>query len=395
MLSLPLLPPQPTSQPLHPARPDSPPPHLPLNPHTQPQQQPPSRANQHRNTRHNDEAQRQSAHPLTLLNQDESAIAARKHAIAHFGSLWIRPPGIAKTLAATNEEEAERLEQEEMARQEQGMRDLAARQEMEEARERAAQGGHGEGEEERDLDEDIPEAEEVGEATGEVSFNDESVVEGSSQLHPGGTVPDVEGTAEENDASFSQSRDLDAEIEDRDAAYYALETEEAELTGAARDEEALGIVHEEPSERNLDDSVPEAGAYEHTDTELESSTDEEGDSSLHDSFAAQSARRSATSAARGSARASAARAANDVAAGLRRSFQSSFTGNAGGIGSLQERMRAQVGAADALPRSPGSVDLGSSLLESSFVGSSPVLQRGAQAGRGRGGRRGRGGSRMS
>ncbi|KAI7645456.1 asparaginase-domain-containing protein [Hortaea werneckii] len=116
--------------------------------------------------------------------------------------------------------------------------------------------------------------------------------------------------------------------------------EEAELTGAARDEEALGIVHEE--ERDLDDSIPEAGAYEHTDTELEDSS--ESESELHDSFAAQSARRSVRSNA-----ASARAAADDVAEGLRSSMQSasglsSFGGggNGGGMGGLQERMRAQA-----------------------------------------------------
>ena len=134
--------------------------------------------------------------------------------------------------------------------------------------------------------------------------------------------------------------------------------EEAELTGAARDEEELGI------ERDLDDSVPEAGSYQHTDTEVE---DSDSDSELRDSFAVQSTRRSARSGGSG------------------RPLQAQMQGLAG----LQERMRAQVSAADSLPRSPGSINLSSSILESSFVGSSPVMQRGANGGRGRGRRRGR------
>lgn len=68
------------------------------------------------------------------------------------------------------EEEAEIAEQEEMLRQEQGLRDLRARQEVEEARTRGQQeGGEGPGGgpdggdvgaegEERDLDADIPDA---------------------------------------------------------------------------------------------------------------------------------------------------------------------------------------------------------------------------------------------
>lgn len=311
-----------------------------------------------------------------------------------------------------NEEEAERIEQEEMARQERGLADLQAQQQLAEVRERAAahqaeEGGgeEEEVEEERDLDAEIPEAEEEEEEEeeGGMSFNEESMMEGSSQIQTtggmggrglrgrisgmGGMLPTA---TEENDASFS--RDLDVEGEGT-SGQYALDMEEAELTGAARDEEALGIVHEE--ERDLDDSVPEAGAYEHTDTELEDSSDSE--SELHDSFAAQSARRSVRSNA-----ASARAAADDVAEGLRSSIQSanglpSFGGggNGGGMGGLQERMRAQVGAADLLPRSPGSLHLSSSILESSFVGSSPVMQRAGNGGRGRAGRGTRGGSRMS
>lgn len=409
MLSVPLLQPHqdPSTTLRNPFRPraDSPPPTT--NP-THPNRPAPPPARSHR-----DEAERKhhaARSPLILLAADEAAISHRKSSIRNFGSYWIRPPGITKTLQAMNEEEAERIEQEEMARQERGLADLQAQQQLAEVRERAAAQAEGEGgeeemEEERDLDAEIPEAEEEEEEEeeGGMSFNEESMMEGSSQIQTtggmgggrgvrgrlsgmGGTLPTA---AEENDASFS--RDLDVEGEGT-SGQYALEMEDAELTGAARDEEALGIVHEE--ERDLDDSVPEAGAYEHTDTELEDSS--ESESELHDSFAAQSARRSVRSNA-----ASARAAADDVAEGLRSSIQSatglpSFGGGGnGGMGGLQERMRAQVGAADLLPRSPGSLHLSSSILESSFVGSSPVMQRAGNGGRNRAGRGARGGSRMS
>ncbi|KAI7696782.1 asparaginase-domain-containing protein [Hortaea werneckii] len=356
MLSLPLLQPHqdPSTtlrNPFRP-RPDSPPPTSnPIHPNRP--APPPARS-------HRDEAERKhhaARSPLALLAADEAAISHRKSSIRNFGSYWIRPPGITKTLQAMNEEEAERIEQEEMARQERGLADLQAQQQLAEVRERAAaqvEGGDGEEmEEERDLDAEIPEAEEEEEEEeeeGGMSFNEESMMEGSSQIQTtggmggrgvrgrisgmGGMLPTA---TEENDASFS--RDLDVEGEGT-SGQYALEMEEAELTGAARDEEALGIVHEE--ERDLDDSIPEAGAYEHTDTELEDSS--ESESELHDSFAAQSARRSVRSNA-----ASARAAADDVAEGLRSSMQSasglsSFGGggNGGGMGGLQERMRAQA-----------------------------------------------------
>ena len=192
-----------------------------------------------------------------------------------------------------------------------------------------------EGEEgERDLDAEIPDADEDGSESesgegGEVTFNEESMVEGSR-----------------------------VEIDQEQYAHL----EEAELTGAARDEEELGV----EMERDLDNSVPEAGSYQHTDTEVE---DTESESELHDSFAGvPSARRSTRSSAH---RMEQMAVGGALPAGLH--------------GGLQERIRAQATAAggeSGLARSPGSLNLSSSLLESSFVGSSPVMQRGA---RGRGG----------
>lgn len=344
MLSLPLLPPQEDPSPFlrtqFRPRADSPP-SASIN------QNNPHAHHRQPNHRQRDEAERKAHHarsPLALLAADEAAIAQRKAAIRNFGAYWIRPPGVTKTLQAMSEEEAERLEQEEMARQERGLLDLQAQQQLQEARERATEAAVEADDaaaagEERDLDDDIPVA---GEATADLSFNEESMMEGSSQLvvH--------EGADDDQDAE--------------DGVDYALEMEEAGLTGAARDEEELGMDHD----RDLDDSVPEAGSYQHTDTEVE---DSDSESELQDSFAVQSARRSVGT-----------MQSNNP-------LQSSVQGMPG----LQARMRAQVGAADALTRSPGSLHLSSSLLESSFVGDSPVLQRNAYGGRGRGAvRRGRG-----
>lgn len=320
MLALPLIPPQQellstTFRPL----PDSDTPH---NNNQNPHQQ-----NRQLQQRRDEERKAHNARsPLALLAADEAAIAQRKAAIRSFGAYWIRPPGISKTLQAMNEEEAERVEQEELARQERGLLDMQAQQQLEEVREQAGEAAAdadeaAEAGEERNLDDEIPEAE----ATADLSFNEDSMVEGSSQL--------VE------------------QVDEEDGEQYA-EMEEAELTGAARDEEELGIEHE----RNLDDSVPEAGSYQHTDTEAEDSSSESG---LQDSFAVQSTRRSAR-----------------VAQAQPLQVQPQ------GPGGFQGWMRA----AETLSRSPGNLNLSSSLLESSFVGSSPVVQRGS-GGQGRGGRR--------
>lgn len=282
-----------------------------------------------------------------MLAADEAAIAHRKTAIQNFGSYWIRPPGISKTLQAMNEEALEAAEQEEMMRQEQGLRDMQAQQQADELREQAAQNAEQEEEEageERDLDDEIPDADADGEVetsaveAADVTFNEDSMVEGSR---------------------FVEDDEVDQE-------QYAV-MEEAELTGAARDEEDLGM---EP-ERNLDDSIPEAGSYQHTDTEVEDSSSE---SELDGSFAVQSARRSTRQSARLPPQAPPASALH------------------GGLqGGLQERIRSQTAGGEGLARSPGSLNLSSSLLESSFVGSSPVMQRASQpSGRGRGGGRRRG-----
>ena len=249
---------------------------------------------------------------------------------------------MSKTLQAMTEEEAERKEQEELERQERGMLDMQAQQQLAEAQQRAQEAGEqqegGEVVEERNLDDEVPDADaEAGEGDGEVTFNESSLVEGDSQI---------------------QHQDEENEQEQRQYA----EMEEAELTGAAQAEEELGIVHED--ERNLDDSIPEAGSYQHTDTELE---DIDSESELQDSFAAQSARRSSR------------RSNGSSVLQPQTSAQTPATGglSAGELleGGLQARMRAQIAASDALPRSPGSLNLSSSLLESSFVGSSPMMQR--------------------
>ncbi|KAK3695988.1 hypothetical protein LTR37_018206 [Vermiconidia calcicola] len=343
MLSLPLIPPQPDT--------------LPHRSHYYPRSTspPPSQTNarQHQQQRHNQQQHRRDEEkktqnaarsPLALLAADEAAIAHRKAAIRNFGAYWIRPPGIGKTLQAMTEEAAEMAEQEELLRQEQGLRDLQAQQQLDEARTRADEmGEEGEGaEEERDLDAEIPDAD----AEEEVTFNEESMVEGS--------------------------RFVDQE---------QMQMEEAELTGAARDEEDLGIEHEE---RDLDDSVPEAGSYQHTDTEAEDSSTS-SDSDLDDSF---SATRASSNRQQPNTRSS--NRSRQHALPMEHFAGATAMGGAPPLG-LHERMRAQAAAASgdaALARSPGSLNLSSSLLESSFVGSSPVMQRGR--GRG-GGARGRGG----
>ncbi|EME48304.1 hypothetical protein DOTSEDRAFT_70041 [Dothistroma septosporum NZE10] len=331
MLSIPLIPPQDDSSTFLRAtyrpRAESPPPAV-----GQSQQQ----THRQRQQRDEEKKQHNARSPLAVLKSEEATIESRKAAVRNFGSHWIRPPGISKTLQAMIEEALEREEQAEIERQEAGMRDMQAQQQLAEAQQQAqetAQNEGEDGEEERDLDADIPDADAT---TADVTFNEDSMMEGS------------------------QIEITDRNIEDENGNENEMEV--AELTGAAQDEEELGI----ELERDLDDSVPEAGSYQHTDTEVE---DSDSDSELRSSFVDRGAPRSALS--------------NATPAGQ-------MGPPARTAGGLQERMQAQVHAVDALPRSPGSLNLSSSILDSSLVGSSPVVQRTNGGARGRGGRSRRG-----
>lgn len=273
--------------------------------------------------------------PLAMLAADEAAIAQRKAAVRNFGSHWIRPPGVPKTLQAMTEEALEREEQAELERQEMGLRDMQAQQQLAEAQQQAAEAAQADvegGEAERNLDDEIPDADAT---TADVTFNEDSIIEGS-QIEQGENVD-----LDQNESQFA-------------------EMEEAELTGAARDEEDLGL----DFERDLDDSVPEAGSYQHTDTEAE---DSDSESELRDSFAGRSSRRSlrlphGSSVARGQM-------------------------EPPPMMGLQDRIRAQVASADNLPRSPGSLNLSSSMIDSSMVGGSPLMHRAHAGARGGAGRR--------
>ncbi|KJX92708.1 hypothetical protein TI39_contig5830g00001 [Zymoseptoria brevis] len=310
------------------------------------------------------------------------------------------------------EEEAERIEAEEEERRARGVADLEAQQALQEAREAAEEAGE---EGERDLDDDVPDAEEdVGDededdgmegrdlddevpdaddgqeegTVGSVTFNEESMLGGNSLLHNGSpTSPTSPHYTEEDpdESNWQQQQEAAARLE------------VAELTGAAQDLEDLGLDmdrdldadvedhglgmsrdldadsdEEEMAgrERNLDDSVPEAGSYQHTDTEASiSSSDDDASGLRSSSFVAT--RASGRSARSGRA--------------VRTPALDAQSGNG-----LQARMRSRVHAADGMDQS---LNLSSSIVESSMLeGSSPVLQRG-NVGGGRG--RGRGGGRTS
>jgi hypothetical protein len=225
---------------------------------------------------------------LAQLLADEQAISHRKHNIRRFGAGWIKPPGVAKTLQAETEEKAEREEQEALQRREQMMIDMQAQQEVEENRGRAAaaeaETEEAEGEEERDLDEEIPDAEndeqededeDITDSDDEEDEEDEeerSESELQSEMLQShmqhSEIPIAEDITFNEESMFADTSIAALDEESREQERYR-HLQEAELTGVAQDEFDLGI------ERDLDDSVPEAGSYQHTDSELEDSDEDD------------------------------------------------------------------------------------------------------------------------
>ena len=205
--------------------------------------------------------------PLAKLAQDENILRTRTLNVRRFGAGWLRPPGISKTLQAQLDEQAEREEQEIIARREQAMQDYAEAQEREEAAARAAANavaGEGTADEdemgERDLDEDIPEADEG--SFEDTDSEEDSDDDESEEVSEDEDEPGAEAEVTFNEESLIEGSDMPAE-----EVQQMLDMEEAEMTGALQEE------------RDLDDDIPEAGSYQHTDTEIEDTTsdDEEDD----------------------------------------------------------------------------------------------------------------------
>ncbi|KAJ6127441.1 hypothetical protein N7523_003053 [Penicillium sp. IBT 18751x] len=212
---------------------------------------------------------RSPANSLSALQVEERALRARKQNIASFGYSWIRPAGCAKTMLGMKEEEAER--EEAMAAQQAEMNAVEGEGIMDDDTGMREEGM------DRDLDDEIPDAEEEGEGLveeGEEGLEEEEIV-------------DEEGYME---------RDLDDDIPE---GYPEDDYEEYEDFDDQPDLDADVPVAEGLSdgmERDLDDEVPDAaedgseqeGSWQHTDTEDELDEDEEEEADDdNDSFSAR------------------------------------------------------------------------------------------------------------
>lgn len=208
----------------------------------------------------------------------------RRIHVQNYGSGWLRPPGIAKTLHQMREEKREQEEHQEAMRREQLAQELAE-----------AEGG-GMPEEgimddvqldgAQDLDDEIPDADDhfgMGDDDDEDEDEEELEGEDSEQL-------DDEALREErqNDLMAARMRMTDDAFRealvrgdpDGDDMYGGEEELEEEHQGHMLDEE--DFAHDDHDggldmSANLDDDIPEAesGLYEHTDSEAELSSSEE------------------------------------------------------------------------------------------------------------------------
>ncbi|KAF2274290.1 uncharacterized protein EI97DRAFT_435376 [Westerdykella ornata] len=290
-----------------------------------------------------------------------------KNNIRKFGAGWIRPPGITKTYRKILEDAKKQEEEEAAARRQQTLMDLEAAQADAANREAAAQGGHDEEMmegAERDLDDDVPEAEEA-------EDSDLSPSEGGTEADESEDSA-LDGTQADmtfNEDSFIEGSVVEAEVE------HMLERDEAEMAGVLQDE------------RDLDDDIPEAGSYEHTDTELDDSSDEEEQSFVSFSNPARpsSVRRNSSTTGRRSSGVTGRRSSGMTgrrSSGLPPTMREA--GDRPGSGTFNiESNRSSFG-----------LEGSSSILDnSSFLRSSPAAQRAALRSRFLGARAQRGGRR--
>jgi hypothetical protein len=273
----------------------------------------PSTTQNHSNAHHQRRKNQHAAHvarstTLLALSQDERTIHQRKLAIAMYGYSWLRPAGCAKTMLGRREEEIEREEVERQLREVEVQERIAMEAEEQDRIQRMNEAG--EVVEGRDLDEDIPDADVVEGDDAEVidlgEPNDEEGMGGDLDDE----IPEAEGdldsdveveeppspTGQDGGWVYDTRREPDTDDEDqlppsavreirarRHARHTTIAGVRVSMGGSEHDHDersaqdlADAVLTEEPmpSERDLDDDVPDAEdeqAWEHTDTELEES----------------------------------------------------------------------------------------------------------------------------
>jgi hypothetical protein len=337
---------------------------------------------------------RNSSLSLAALSLDERLLEARKRAIAMYGYSWLRPAGCTKTMLGRREEEAEREEVERQLREveEQEAMQLAGEEELRRmsalARgeavvegerdldeeipdaEQMVQGGDDEENDtgERDLDEDVPDADE-GDRTnmtfGDTTTTTDLLLEGET-----GIMDEVEG------ANLGEVRPaMRSGLAGGGAGFREFDAREQEaLADAMLDEDEQGMAERgldddgvpDGGDRDLDEDVPEAdeGEWQHTETEEEMEDEESGmDISILDQSGIAQGRRTApgrsSMAMPGTAETMGSTGSGRrwFSGGARRNLFGRGTGNLSGLTPPPQHQQApdsgQVSGAPAAPRRSG------------------------------------------
>ncbi|KAB8292146.1 hypothetical protein EYC80_007889 [Monilinia laxa] len=218
--------------------------------------------------------------PLARLRLDEEYIERRKQNVQNWGSSWIKPPGVSKSLHQLREEKREMEEHQEALRREQLAQELAEAEEAEAEAMIPGDDMEGEMEDMVDLDDEIPDADEtrVGSSDSEDASEDS---EGSEEESDPEEVPrEVAASRMANDAyreATARGRQPGGSMFEDDGGSTIADEDQSQML------QEEDLIHEHEGENNgadmevdLDDDIPEADeGYEHTDTEDELDSSEE------------------------------------------------------------------------------------------------------------------------
>ncbi|KAK3170055.1 hypothetical protein OEA41_009440 [Lepraria neglecta] len=168
---------------------------------------------------------------LSILRTDENIVLHRKANIRRFGAGWLRPPGVGKTLQGMADERAEREEVEGARAREYALAEAQAAAEADALANAEGLEGEEDGGDmgERDLDDEVPDLDADAGAWSDADMTED---EREGELDP--TEEHGEGVLEEEGGGdFGAEigeRDLDDEIPDADAGGGGMEVGEYEHT---------------------------------------------------------------------------------------------------------------------------------------------------------------------
>ncbi|KAG6010976.1 hypothetical protein E4U21_000003 [Claviceps maximensis] len=249
---------------------------------------------------------------LARLAADEQHMHRRRINAQNFGSTWLRPLGVPKTLHQMREEKREQEEHQEALRREQLAQEYAEAETGDDAEEDMMEDVQLDGA--QDLDDEIPDADDADglfdmDADSDTDDDHEAEEEGGGRGGEGeeddaddaeaGDAEEAEDESELDDEALREERQNDLMAArmrmtddafrealvrgdpDGDDMYGGEEELQEEHQGHMLDEE--DFAHDDDDDdivdmdANLDDDIPEAesGLYEHTDSEVELSSSEE------------------------------------------------------------------------------------------------------------------------